>query len=80
VKPHLDPERCKRWIELTGRDVGIEKIKSHSYICQDHFKPGDILDWKLNPSLEPVPMHDPNKIKEEKFESSNNESNKFVKV
>ena len=34
VKPHLDPQRCKRWIELTGRDVGIEKIKSYSYICQ----------------------------------------------
>ena len=34
---------------------------------KDHFKPGNILDWKLNPSLEPVPMHDPNEIKEEKL-------------
>jgi len=64
VKPTTDPQRCKRWLELAEKDIPVEKVEKHTYICEDHFKPDEkILDWKLNPLLEPISMHDPNEKK-----------------
>ena len=78
VKPTTDPERCKRWLELVRKDISVEKIEKHTYICDDHFSPDEkILDWKSNPSLEPIPVHDPN---EKKFKKEGILSNLALNV
>ena len=43
---NTDIRRCKRWIELCGRYVTVDKIGRNTYICSDHFHPNEDLDWK----------------------------------
>ena len=59
---------CKQWISLCRRSVTVDKIKQHTYICIEHFKENEVLDWKKNPSLVPIPLHRLKKVdKEEVF-------------
>ena len=55
VKPNKDLERCKRWIKLAGRDEDVSKITYNTYVCTDHFNLNEVLDWKVNLTLEPKP-------------------------
>ena len=56
VPPKTDFERASRWVKLIGReDFTINNIKYGTIICQNHFPPDSILDWRLNKSLEPIP-------------------------
>ena len=57
VKPYSDFKRCKQWIALCKRSVPVDKIRKHTYICSDHFGLNEVLDWKINPNLIPVPLH-----------------------
>ena len=57
VKPHTDIKRCKRWIQLSGRLVDVDKISRNTYLCNDHFPPNEVLDWKKNAKLDPIPLH-----------------------
>ena len=56
-KPHLSPNRAKRWAYLTGRgDSFTDKdITRNSYICSLHFdlKENESKDWRVNKNLEP---------------------------
>lgn len=56
-KPWLDPLRAQRWVHLCGRQgFTIANISKQSYVCSLHFPPGQLLDWKENPDLEPIPV------------------------
>ena len=57
VKPHFDLKRCRDWIQLCGRFIPPEKISKNSYICDDHFDLHQVLDWKINPNLKPIPTY-----------------------
>ena len=57
VKPHTDIKRCKRWIQLSGRLVEVDKISRNTYLCNDHFPINEVLDWKKNAKLDPIPLH-----------------------
>ena len=71
VKPHIDLSQCKRWIELCKRNVSVEKIKPYTYVCSDHFGLNEVLDWKINKSLEPIPLYRLKKVdKKEVFPNS----------
>jgi len=70
VKPHIDLNRCKRWIQLCKRNVPVDKIKVYTYICSEHFGFNEVLDWKTNLNLEPIPFHRLKKVdQKEVFES-----------
>ena len=62
---HLTVHRCKRWIQLCGRPIPPEKIDRNSYICSDHFPINEVLDWKKNPKLDPIPFHRLKKVTRE---------------
>ena len=55
VKPNVEPERAKKWLDLVGRpDLTLENISRTSYLCQDHFLPNLFdYDWRTNTLLEP---------------------------
>ena len=58
VKPHIDLKRCKEWIQLCGRpSYPYDSITKHSYICDEHFNLNEVLDWKINPNLKPIPTY-----------------------
>ena len=57
VKPVTDIKRCKRWIQLSGRLVDVDKISRNTYLCNDHFPPDEVLDWRKNAKLDPIPLH-----------------------
>ena len=58
VKPKTDIKRCKRWIQLSGRTpYPVDRISRNTYLCNDHFPPNEILDWKKNAKLDPIPLH-----------------------
>ena len=73
VKPYTDIKRCKRWIQLCGRpSIPPEKIDRNYYICSDHFGPNEVLDWKKNAKLDPIPFHRLKKVtREEVFRHQN---------
>lgn len=77
VKPYTDIHRCKRWIQLSGRpSIPVEKITKNSYLCSDHFGINEVLDWKKNPKLDPIPFHRLKKVKrEEVFRHRHHEVN-----
>ena len=54
VKPSIDLARTKKWIELIGHSIDIEKITTDTYLCEDHFSK-DLLNynWRQNELLEP---------------------------
>ena len=57
VKPSLEPERAKKWLEIANRgDLSLKNINKHSYVCHKHFLP-DLYDynWQTNKILEPIP-------------------------
>ena len=60
-KPHIDLKMCKEWIQLCGQARGTYpcyKIsKKNSFICDEHFDLHQVLDWKINPDLKPIPHH-----------------------
>ena len=58
VKPHIDLKRCQEWIQLCGRpSYPYDHITKNSYICDEHFNLNEILDWKINPNLKPIPTY-----------------------
>ena len=57
VKPHIDMKRCRDWIQLSGRFIPPDKISKNSYICDEHFDLHQVLDWKINPNLRPIPTY-----------------------
>ena len=58
VKPHSNLQRCKEWIQLCGRpNYPLKKITRNSYICDEHFNLNEVLDWKINPNLKPIPTY-----------------------
>ena len=58
VKPKTDIKRCVRWLQLSGRtSYPIDRISRNTYLCNDHFPPDEILDWKKNAKLDPIPLH-----------------------
>ena len=58
VKPHINLQRCKEWIQLCGRpNYSPKKITKNSYICDEHFNLNEALDWKINPNLKPIPTY-----------------------
>jgi hypothetical protein len=41
VKPHIDLDKCKRWINACHRELfTVEKVKKWTYICSKHFVGG----------------------------------------
>ena len=58
VKPSLEPERAKKWLEIAGReDLSLEKINKHSYVCHVHFLPNlHDYNWLTNKALQPVAL------------------------
>ena len=55
VKPWIDFSRCKRWVFLCGRKgFKPSNVTKDTYICDLHFRDGEILDWKINFALEPL--------------------------
>ena len=77
VKPYTDYKRCERWIQLSGRPSHPpHKITKDSYLCSDHFSLNEVLDWKKNPTLDPIPLHRLKKVdKEEVFRKIYRNSN-----
>ena len=66
VKPYSDIRRCKRWIQLSGRpSISVDKITKNTYLCSDHFDINEVLDWKKNPKLDPIPFHRLKKVTRE---------------
>ena len=57
VKPYMDIQRCKRWIQLSGRFVEVDRISKNTYLCSDHFGLNEVLNWKQNKNLEPIPLY-----------------------
>ena len=57
VKPHLDLKQCQSRIKLCNRNVPVEKITKHTYVCSDHFSLNEVFDWKINLCLVPLPFH-----------------------
>ena len=58
VKPKTDLKRCVRWLQLSGRiPYSIDRISRNTYLCNDHFPPNEVLDWKKNAKLDPIPLH-----------------------
>ena len=58
VKPKTDLKRCVRWLQLSGRiPYSIDRISRNTYLCNDHFPPDEILDWRKNAKLDPIPLH-----------------------
>ena len=58
VKPHSNLQRCREWVQLCGRpNYQAEKISKNSYICDEHFNLNEVLDWKINPNLKPIPTY-----------------------
>ena len=58
VKPKSDIKRCIRWLQLSGRiPFSIDRISRNTYLCNDHFPPDEVLDWKKNAKLDPIPLH-----------------------
>ena len=56
VKPRSDLARTVRWLGLIGRpDLKSWMIDEFSVICEKHFLDNVDLDWRKNPSLEPIP-------------------------
>ena len=53
-KPGSNLKIAKRWVHLCARkEFTIKSINRFTYICSKHFHPGEILDIKANPNLEP---------------------------
>ena len=53
-KPGNNLKTAKRWVHLCARkEFTIKSINRFTYICSKHFHPGEILDIKVNPNLEP---------------------------
>lgn len=41
VKPHIDLDKCKRWINACHREnFNVDNIKKWTYICSKHFVGG----------------------------------------
>ena len=58
VKPKTDIKRCVRWLQLSGRtSYPIDRISRNTYLCNDHFPPDEVLDWRKNANLDPIPLH-----------------------
>ena len=58
VKPKSDIKRCIRWLQLSGRiPFSIDRISRNTYLCNDHFPPDEVLDWRKNAKLDPIPLH-----------------------
>lgn len=56
VKPKSDLKRAKRWIHLCGREhFDVAMITRNTYLCDKHFRPGEILNTCENLLLEPFP-------------------------
>ena len=43
--------------EKSKPDYNPNFVANGTYICTDHFPPGQNCDWKVNPYLEPFPAH-----------------------
>ena len=53
-KPRTNPKISKRWVYLCAREgFTMESINRFTYICSKHFPPGEELNIKSNPNLEP---------------------------
>ena len=58
VKPHQDIRRCKEWIQLCGRpSIPVDKIKRWTFVCDEHFNGGEVLNPKFNLTLKPIPRN-----------------------
>ena len=56
VKPEKDIRRCKEWIKLCGRpSIPPDKIKRWTFVCDEHFNAGEVLNPKFNKTLKPIP-------------------------
>ena len=56
-KPSHNLSMARKWVNLCRRkDLTIKTITRHTYVCSLHFEEGTELDWRKNPSLEPVPL------------------------
>ena len=62
TKPY-NVKRAIRWVHLLGRsDFTISNITKDTFICENHFPPGVVLDWSKNVELEPFPANNSLKI------------------
>ena len=53
-KPFRKPKIAKRWVYLCARNnFTVKTINRFTYICSKHFPPGEVLNLKANPALEP---------------------------
>ena len=58
VKPHVNIQRCKEWINLCRRPAHpVEKINKNSYVCDEHFDLNEVLDSRVNKTLKPIPAY-----------------------
>ena len=80
-KPGTDLKRAQRWAFLCGRgsDFTAENITKDTYIFSLHFNvgPGESLDWKKNPLLEPISARSSTRTKRRRIlnrEQANRES------
>ena len=55
-KPNKLPNISERWVHLhlcARTEFTVASINKYTYICSKHFPPGEVLNIKLNPTLEP---------------------------
>lgn len=58
VKPYANKPRALQWIRILNRtDFGLDNIKKHTFICDQHFPEGVELRWWKNSSLTPIPRN-----------------------
>ena len=64
VKPHVNIQRCKEWINLCRRPAHpVEKINKNSYVCDEHFDLNEVLDSRVNKTLKPIPAYRLKKVR-----------------
>ena len=53
-KPNKLPNISRRWVHLCARtEFTVASINKYTYICSNHFPPGELLNIRSNPKLEP---------------------------
>ena len=55
-KPNKLPNISERWVHLhlcARTEFTVASINKYTYICSKHFPPGEVLNIKSNPTLEP---------------------------
>ncbi len=56
VKPWKDYDRTRKWIQLCGRVLPVEKVTRFIWICIKHFPHDADLNWESNVELTPFPF------------------------